>query len=184
MLFIDISSYRLYNLIVMPKTKNEYHELHVIAIAADQSPGQSGNGERIQSAGSKIADLLEPASLAVASANENEALSTARQINQALGASALSDKVAKFSWLEAGSIKNEGAKQWRSNFEVFSALALIKDKQRGQEHNLGLVLVTHEDVVKQLPGVFGKAGYQNKTNVGYGAVNYLLIKSSEGGNFR
>ena len=153
----------------------ENQELHIIALSGDRNPIQDSNGERIQSAAEKIVGLLKPASLWVVSAPEDNTYQTADFLNGVLESSSL-DQVAKNNSLREGAIDNENPDEWLMYLQVMNHLALLKSKNKNPANNKGLVLVTYEDIVEQIPEALGEDSYEDKTNTDYVEVNHITLK--------
>jgi hypothetical protein len=161
----------------------ETQELHLIATVGDQDPERGSNAERVQKAAENIVKLLEPAGLWVLCGPKKETYQTAGQLNDQLGDLSLNPgNVAENGFLAPGAVKAEGgAEEWLSDLSVRSYLTFLKSKHLSQRHKTGLVLVTSEDIVKQIPDILDKSGYQQDTDTSYGGVNYLKVEVDDSG---
>lgn len=160
----------------------ETKELHLIATVGNQGPGSEPNAERIQKTAEDIGKLLGPAGLWVFSSQDT--FDTASRLNTCLDKSSLNPgNVAINGYLSEGALDDDGSEQaWKADLSTRSHIAFFRSQQRlSQRHKIGLVMVTHEDIVKQIPSALGKKSYGKKTDTGYGGVNHLAVKVDENG---
>ena len=155
-------------------------KFHLIAMPGDQNPHLNSNEGRIKSAADEIIDLLKPVGLwVVASPEDDTVQTTADCLNQALGTSSLDETVSRHKISSEGFIDREGPEAWLMYLGVLNDLALIKNRSNSPTHTTGLILVTHESVVRSIPDVVGERGYDEKTNTQYAGINHLTLHVDE-----
>lgn len=160
----------------------EAKELNLIATVGNQDPDTGSNAERIKKTAEDIGSLLEPAGLWVFSSQDT--LDTADHLNTCLGKKSLNPgNVAINGYLFEDALGEDGSEEaWRADLSTRSHIAFFRSQHRlSQRHKIGLVMVTHGDIVEQIPIALGKKGYEGKTNTDYVGINYLTVKVDENG---